>query len=303
LYTSKVRIGGFQEIPRSKLIDQYADSSDGSRFIKFNGHEVHLRENQDKEKPKLLALHGICDSLHTWDPWNKELEKHFHLIRIDLPFFGLTKRNKEVPLTREYFNQFIDDLVKELKLTKFSLLGHSLGAFLSWSYAAYRTDLIDKVVLLAPPGHPQTPPKVISLVATPILKKIFTFWTPKFILKYILKNLFYDISLITNDILNRYYDMLMSEGNREEYADFFVFLIKYAAAEHHEINKIKQPTLILWGEKDLWVPSIKAVPFFQKQIPHARIIVYPNMRHMVQYEKTKETLTELLLFFELPVED
>ena len=97
--------------------------------------------------------------------------------------------------------------------------------------------------------------------------------------------------------------MLMSEGNREEYADFFVFLIKYAAAEHHEINKIKQPTLILWGEKDLWVPSIKAVPFFQKQIPHARIIVYPNMRHMVQYEKTKETLTELLLFFELPVED
>ena len=104
-------------------------------------------------------------------------------------------------------------------------------------------------------------------------------------------------------MINRYYDMLMCEGNRKQYADLFSFVIQHSAKEHIDMKKLDHPTLILWGKNDLWVPSKKAAPYFKKKIPHAKVVLYEKMRHMPQYEETLETLNELFLFFEMPAVD
>jgi pimeloyl-ACP methyl ester carboxylesterase len=300
LSTNSLKTKGLTEIARSTLLEQYANPNDRSRIIKFKNYEIHVRDNESSNKPILLALHGICDSLHTWDPWVLELEKHFHFIRIDLPYFGLSKNDPETSLSKDYYNNFLDHILDELNIQKFSILGHSLGAYISWNYAVHRPKRIQRIVLLAPPGYPQPVPQVVSLATKPLMKKLGLIWTPKIILKPILNNLFFDKSIVKQEMIDRYYSMLMCEGNRKNYSDLFSFVIKYAHLESDDLQKIDQPTLILWGKNDLWVPSKKAAPYFKEMIPHAEIKLYEKMRHMPQYEQTKETLNELLAFFELP---
>jgi pimeloyl-ACP methyl ester carboxylesterase len=299
LKTNKLTNGRI-EITRTILIDHFAKDTDGSRLLNFKNYEVHVRSNPPNGKPVLLGLHGICDSLHTWDPWSEELEKHFHFIRIDLPFFGLTKKDDSLSLTEDYYNLFLDELIKELKIEKFNLLGHSLGAFFSWNYAIHNPLAVEKLILLAPPGYPQTPPKIVTLATNEIIQRLALLWIPKLVIKPILLNLFFSKEHIKQNLIDRYYYMLMCEGNKREYSKIFNFVMKFAGQEHKDMDKISQPTLILWGKEDLWVPSTHAAPYFQEKIPHAKIILYEEMRHMPQYERTKETLNELLLFFELP---
>jgi pimeloyl-ACP methyl ester carboxylesterase len=301
LSTINLKTKGFTDIPRVELLEYYAKEIDQSSFIKFNGFEIHIRDNQVKNKPILIGLHGICDSLHTWNPWAKYLQEHFRFIRIDLPYFGLSKKNNNLELSEDYYNTFLDQLINHLNLKKVNLLGHSLGAFIAWKYAIHRPERVEKLILLAPPGYPQAAPKVISLSTTPLIKQLALLWTPKFILPPILNNLFFDNSNISQDMINRYYNMMMCEGNRKQYADIFSFMIKHAGKEHLDMNQLNLPVLILWGKKDLWVPSRKAAPYFKEKLPHAKIVLYEKMRHMPQYEETVNTLNQLFLFFDLPV--
>ena len=94
-----------KDIEPEELKDKYAD--DLSKFMEINGLEIHYKDVGEADKPVLLLLHGIASSLHVWDGWTAELAKHYRIVSLDLPGFGLTGPDADSDYSQDYYNEFL----------------------------------------------------------------------------------------------------------------------------------------------------------------------------------------------------
>ncbi|WP_087137360.1 alpha/beta fold hydrolase [Elizabethkingia meningoseptica] len=86
------------------------------------------------EKKTLVLLHGVMESTEVWDDMLPELEKQFNVIRIDLPGHGKSAVAAEVQ-TMELMASEVKATLDHIGITKFHLLGHSMGGYVSLAYA------------------------------------------------------------------------------------------------------------------------------------------------------------------------
>jgi pimeloyl-ACP methyl ester carboxylesterase len=97
--------------------------------------------------PTIVATHGLGDQHETFAPLIEPLvASGFRLVLWDLPGHG---RSATVPITGpETGIEAMEDVVNRER-GRVTLLGHSLGGYLSLSYAAKYPERVDKLVLLS----------------------------------------------------------------------------------------------------------------------------------------------------------
>jgi pimeloyl-ACP methyl ester carboxylesterase len=259
-------------------------TSGKSKFIDIDGLKVHYRD--EGKGPVILLLHGVQSSLHTWDGWVDLLQHKYRIIRIDLPGWGFTGPSNfgyRGVDTVKFLKKFID--AKGIK--KLSLVGNSYGGFLSWNYTRDYPATVEKLILIDAGGYPFKFPLPIVLLTTPIIRELAYLITPSFILKFIVKNSVRDVygtrSRVTQDAIDRYFDLMMYDGNLKESVKVLTTIKKESETEPVGVNTIKVPTLIMWGKQDRWIP-LDVMERFKKDIPHARVIVYEGAGHIPMEE-------------------
>lgn len=268
-------------------------ATDSSGFIDVQGLRVHYRD-QGQGFPVVL-LHGTAASLHTWEGWVKVLSPHFRIISVDLPAYGLTGPNADNDYSVDAYCRFVDAFLDKLDIKQCDLAGNSLGGRIAWGYTWRHPERVRKLVLVDAAGFPMKKiPFAIKLARMPIIKNIARWITPRAIVKRSLKSAYGDPSKITDETVDRYYNMLLRRGNRE-------------AMGHRAMHKffdqtdklalIKQPTLILWGGKDTWIPPDNAAKF-AKTLPNAEVIIYPEAGHIPMEEIPRETAADVLTFLQ-----
>ena len=82
----------------------------------------------------LVILHGLLGSLDNWVTVSKYLAKKYKVYIIDLPNHGKSYHTKY--FSYENMANDLDSFFVENGLTKFSLLGHSMGGKLALKYVA-----------------------------------------------------------------------------------------------------------------------------------------------------------------------
>ena len=260
------------------ILNKYTDSE--SKFIDIDGLRVHYRD--EGTGPVLLCLHGIQSSLHTWDGWTTALKNKYRIIRIDLPGWGFTGPSNfgyNEDKTIAFLKQFIDTL----EIKKLYLAGNSYGGFLSWNFTKEYPTVVEKLILIDAGGYPSKAPAPVILLTTPVIRDFATFITPKFIVADFAKSAFGTKSRVTQETIDRYYDLMMYDGNRKESVRFMQEAIRQLGTEPVGVNTIKVPTLIMWGKEDVWIP-LSVMERFKKDIPHARVIVYDGAGHIPMEE-------------------
>ena len=70
---------------------------------------------------------------------------------------------------------------------------------------------------------------------------------------------------------------------------------KYTDEIQKKYNKVKIPTLILWGEKDEWIPIEKGKKL-NNMIPNSKLKTIPDSGHLVIEEKPEDLITEIKEF-------
>jgi len=181
----------------------------------------------------------------------------------------------------------LDAFLTALAVEKFHLAGNSLGGLISWLYASYHPEKVDKLVLLDPSGFPfKNTPMVIQLAKTPILNNFIRYVTPRSFIEKNLKEVYYDPSLIKTITIDRYHDLTQFEGNREAFIDR-----AYIEREDYtdRLSLIQAPTLILWGENDAWIP-VSDAPKFKEAIQNAQVVIMPQTGHVPMEERPKKSL-------------
>ena len=266
-----------------ELAPKYAAAP--SQFMTLNGMKIHYRD--EGAGTPIVLIHGTGASLHTWNDWTKDLVKDYRVIRLDLPAYGLTGQDPQNRYSSKDYVDLLDAFLTELKVDQFHLVGNSLGGLISWLYASYHPEKVEKLVLLDPSGFPfKNTPMVIKMAKTPVLNNFIRYVTPRSFIEKNIQEVYYDPTLIKASTLDRYYDLTLYEGNRDAFIDHaFIEREDY----RDRLSLIKAPTLILWGENDAWIP-VSDAPKFKAAIENAQVVIMPETGHVPMEEKPKESL-------------
>jgi pimeloyl-ACP methyl ester carboxylesterase len=286
---------GYRDRSVEELKEKYAKPP--SQFLTIDGMEVHFRdEGVQSDTLPIVLIHGTGSSLHTFDAWTETLKQKRRVIRMDIPAFGLTGPFPNRDYSIKHYMAFLDNFLNEMGVHKFILGGNSLGGQIAWNYTLKNRDKVEKLILIDAAGYPlnsKSIPIAFKLARTPILNKVLTVLTPKFMAKTSVENVYSDKSLVTEELVDRYFLLTLRTGNRQALAD------RMTGDEDlntiPEIKNIYQPTLILWGEDDLLIPLANAERF-HKELPNDTLVILKNSGHIPMEENPERSLVPVLDF-------
>ncbi|MDB4976768.1 MAG: lip1 3, partial [Myxococcaceae bacterium] len=103
---------------------------------------------------------------------------------------------------------------------------------------------------------------------------------------------------VTDETIDRYHALLLREGHRHSMVQYFRVLRKYAGTEElvQHIPEIKQKTMLMFGEKDRWVPPPYSIERWQHDLPEIEVKTYPEAGHIPMEEFPEETARDAFAF-------
>ena len=112
-------------------------------------------------------------------------------------------------------------------------------------------------------GYSFKAPLPVILLTTPVIRDFATIITPKFIVAGFVRDIYGTKSRVTRETIDRYYNLMMYDGNRKESVKFMLEARKQLQKEPVGVNTIKVPTLILWSRQDNWIPLSVMEQFYK----------------------------------------
>lgn len=281
-----------------ELAKTYASAS--SQFMDLNGVRVHMREEGNLRGPVLVLLHGSNASLHTWEPWVEELGTRFRIISLDLPGHGLTGPVPGGDYSRAAMVEFVHQFAEARGLYGFALAGNSMGGAIAAAYAeTYGSDLAALVLLNAagvPRDADEKPVLAFRLMRMPLIRNVASWITPRSLVAKTVRESFADPSKVSEAMIDRYFNLMLREGNREATVKRFATAEDDAALIEGLAN-IHVPTLILWGAEDRLVPLAHA-KIFEVGIKGSKLIVYEHVGHIPMEEIPAESARDTRIFLD-----
>jgi pimeloyl-ACP methyl ester carboxylesterase len=266
-----------------------------SKYVVVDGTRIHYRD--EGQGPALVLLHGVMASLHTWDGWVEALKPHFRILRVDLPGFGFSDGLPDDGYSPQAGVARIDKVADALGVGRFHLAGNSLGGLLSWYYAATYPERVDRVILISPIAYQQKLPFIIDAVSRSGVGEIARLLVPRFIVDQNVRMVYGDPSAIAPGVADRYYELLQYGENRTSMVKTFRALRGFNGDTSIErrVVDVKAPTLIMWGDKDRWVPP-SLLERWKRDIPSVTIQMYPGVGHVAMEELPHVTARDALKF-------
>lgn len=275
--------------PVAELAERWAPSP--SVFIPVAGMSVHVRDEGPRDDPMpIVLLHGTSASLHTWQGWTDRLSATRRVIRFDLPGFGLTGPSATHDYRMKAYADVVVAVLDALDVNAAVLAGNSLGGHIAWETALAYPDRVAKLILVDAGGYPLAPesmPIGFRIALIPGLNRLMEVTLPRAMVASSVRNVYGDPTLVTEELIDRYYDLTLREGNRQALRERFeqTPLLKSGDA----IAGVTQPTLILWGGQDRLIAPEHAHQFDQ-DIRNSELVMFEHLGHVPQEEGAEETV-------------
>jgi pimeloyl-ACP methyl ester carboxylesterase len=176
-----------------------------------------------------------------------------------------------------------------------------MGGYIAWRYTLWHPDRVSKLVLVdaagvSVPGADRPLALGFRLARNPFAAPLLRRFTPRSIFAKTLRDAFYDKSLVTDSMIDRYWELNRRSGTPD--ANFVRFrqpLFDTAAMER--LHEISVPTLVLWGREDTLLPVAYASYYAQK-IPHTKVIIYDHCGHLPMEEVADRSASDVRAFVE-----
>jgi pimeloyl-ACP methyl ester carboxylesterase len=284
-----------RDIPLDDLKIKYANSN--SSFVAVNKMEVHFRdEGVQTDTIPIVLIHGTGASLHTFNAWSDRLKKSHRVIRMDLPAYGLTGPFPDENYTMANYTAFLKDFLIALNIKQCVLAGNSFGGAIAWNFTLEQPSMVTKLILIDASGYPiasKSMPIAFSLAKIPVINKLLTFITPRFLVRSSVENVYFDSSKVTDLVVERYFNLTLRTGNRKAFVDRLK--TPKDTSTYKNIKYIQQPTLILWGAQDLLIPVENAYKF-EENLPNNTLVILENTGHTPMEESPLESLAPVISF-------
>lgn len=119
-------------------------------YYNENADVEYLRRPARNNGDVVILLHGVGSNAHSFEPLIKTLSPDLDIIAWNAPGYGNSRRLiPEYPTPRDYA-VVLKALLDSLRLSKVTLVGHSLGALFAGSFAVLYPECVQELALLSP---------------------------------------------------------------------------------------------------------------------------------------------------------
>lgn len=224
----------------------------------------------------VILMHGLGGSIESWTNNIDGLAKSMRVIAIDLPGFGLSDKPK-MNYTIRFYRDFVVRFLKQLQLDQVSMVGSSLGGQVAAEVAISRPSLVKKLVLISPAG---ALPRAFK--GTPALWRYVRVINAKSV-QQVKQVLFaVDSKPVDDSYAQLVYEKMSMPDAKEAFLSALAGSAK-APRLNNRLNKIRAPTLLLWGKEDYMIPVKFVEPFVKMK--NCRIVMLENCGHRPHFER------------------
>jgi pimeloyl-ACP methyl ester carboxylesterase len=274
-----------------------------------SGAKIHFRDEGRADGPPVVLIHGANASLHTWEPWVNSLGDGYRIITLDLPAHGLTGKVPDRDYSSANQVATVDAVAQHLGVDRFVLGGNSMGGGVTWRYTLEHPDKIEAMILVDAVGLPQWSvresesteqdsnrgPLVFRLMRQPWFRAIARYIDPYRLTKQGLESAYSDKSKVTEELIDRYYELALREGSREAIVDRFASFGGESIADTIDPAQFTVPTLIMWGRDDALI-SVNVAEKFAESLPDNSLVIYDDVGHLPMEEIPEQSATDVLAF-------
>lgn len=238
--------------------------------------------------PVLVLVHGLGSSKDSdWGHVVAPLSQKYRVIALDQIGFGASDKPLLDYKIQTYVD-FLNEFLRELKVQKASLMGESLGGWISALYALEFSGgahliPVEKLVLVDAAGLKQDKP-IPNLNPSTLAD-----------MRKVMEAVFYDTSWLTEETLQSIFADKLAK--HDSYTVHSILANATLPAERLDgrLGDIHVPTLVVWGKQDALLP-IASGERYAAEIPGAKLVSFDQCGHVPPVEKTAEFVSAVEAF-------
>jgi pimeloyl-ACP methyl ester carboxylesterase len=266
--------------------------------VEIAGTPVNYVDIGEGELEPIVFVHGLGGQWQNFLENIPRAAQERRVIALDLPGFGLTPEPRD-KITIPGYGHCVDALCKKLSLGRVDMVGNSMGGYVAAEVAIQFPKRIDQLILVSAAGITSAdvarrPIYTAGRIATAIVsyaaaRHRHIASRPKsrhLALALVARH----PSLLRADLA---YEGFFKGAGKPAFDDALRACLEYDFRDR--LPEIRQPTLIVWGEKDSIIP-VKDAAEFERLIPDSRKVVMKDTGHIAMAERS-QAFNDLMMEF------
>ena len=275
-------------------------TSETSAFFTYNGHEYHY--TQKGQGIPIVFIHGLAGNAFMWDTLINKIDSGYQCFALDLPGFGLSDLDEQLANDDliDYFLGVFKAFLAKKNIDRFHLAGSSMGGYISMEITNNLANKVQSLTLSNPLCYDVK--KVGGVFAHLSQSLLFDLVQDKGLPLWASRIIFSNTTVFP--MADKDIRMRCLLNNKKITIDFIQILMKQRALVKNELaQKIKVPTLIIWGNEDR-VIAPEYAQRLQSDISKAILRLYKNIGHLSFYENVAQFKSDMMGFIKnLPDSD
>ncbi|MEY4047421.1 MAG: hypothetical protein RL284_972 [Bacteroidota bacterium] len=218
----------------------------------------------------LILLHGLFGTLDNFQYLLKDFGKTYNVIAPIMPVFELPLRHVSVAGLVDFMAGFVDFK----KLSKFHILGNSLGGHIALLYAMKEPSHVLSIILTGSSGLYE--------------KAMGTTFPRREDKEYIRKKIqstFYDPASASDAMIDEVFAAVNDRGKVIRAISMAKSALRHNLAD--KLGQINTPTLLIWGKQDAITPPFVGEKF-KELLPNATLFFIDKCGHAPMLERPEE---------------
>jgi len=249
-------------------------------FTEIWGHRIRYIKSKDGGNPiAVLFIHGLGSAADRWMDLPEAISLYFGAYALDLIGFGKSDKPTSLSYNILEFVEFLREFIRKelIEYGEIILVGHSLGGYIACEFVIKYPTLVRKLVLVDSSGMLDKPTPLLAeyldVAMNPSYDRVMS------VFRKMLGNPLFVSPLVAEIFINNI--------SNEPAKNAFRMTLENSANTQirpERLQKIKIPTLMIWGVEDR-VIQMEHAEIFRKNIVSSKFVKIERACHVTFVEK------------------
>lgn len=245
-----------------------------------------------EDKPAIVMIHGYSADKDVWPRFAKHFVEDYRVIIPDLAGHGDTGFDPKSSFRGPAQAERVSKLLTKLGIEKAHITGNSMGGFITGWFARLYPEQTITAAPMDPAGIDSPTPSDREVMIANGNNPFFVQTREDF-------DTFYPMTMEKPPFLPEFILAAMAQKYQDRREELIAIDADIATNDRltDELQHIKAPTLIIWGNKDRLLHA-SAAPVWQSKIANSQVHIFDGIGHMPMVEIPAETAAVYRKFIE-----
>jgi pimeloyl-ACP methyl ester carboxylesterase len=248
-----------------------------TKQVEIYGQKIYYQEAGSG--PDVILLHGLGADRSAWSATVPALAAKYHVFVPDQVGFGQSDK-PAMDYRVGTLVDFLDAFCKKVGIAKATLVGNSLGGWVSMDFALAHPDKVSRLVLVDSAGYSSR-----RTGGPPLTREMLQALNPSTVAgeKQLMALVFYNKAFASDQFAEQAFTAHLRKNDGYTIDRFIDSIVRAEDVVDGRLGAIKAPTLVVWGREDALVP-LSAGKALAEDIPGAQTVILDSCGHVPPVE-------------------